>query len=128
LTRPVPSRLRLFLEYWLPTMAYVALIITLSAQPRLQPPFHFQNGDKLSHVLEYFGLGIVLVRALRVSMSRRDPLVAGLVAIVLGVVMAISDELFQAHVPGRESSHLDAMADAAGVVLAQMVYMWFVRD
>ncbi len=118
----------MFFEYWLPVLAYVALIITLSAQPNLKPPLQFENADKWIHLLEYGGLGFVTVRALRVSLRRRDPLVAGLETLAFGIVMATGDEIFQSYVPGRQSSHLDAMADVAGVIVAVTLYMAFTRD
>jgi VanZ family protein len=124
----MPSRQRLFFEYWLPVLAYATVIIVLSSQPNLKPPFHFENSDKWMHLLEYGGLGFVLVRALRVSMPRRDPLVASLVAFGMSIGMSIGDEFLQSFIPGRESSPLDVMADLAGVLLAQLLYMAFVRD
>jgi len=128
LSRPIKSRSRIFFEYWLPVLAYAAVILTLSAQPRLRPPLDFQGADKWMHLLEYGGLGFVLVRAFRVSMPRRDPLVAGLATLGLGLMMAVGDELFQSTVPGRDSSHLDALADLAGIVVAMLLYMAFTRD
>src|SRR5262245_47241611 len=41
-----------FVRYWLPVLTYVAMIFTLSAQPHLRPPFHFQNADKVVHMTE----------------------------------------------------------------------------
>lgn len=128
LSRPHPSRLRLFLEYWLPVLVYAAVIITLSAQPRLRPPLDFQGADKWMHLLEYGGLGFVMVRAFRASMPRRDPLVAAFFALGLGILMAIGDEYFQSFIPGRDSSHLDALADTAGLIVAMLSYMAFTRD
>jgi VanZ family protein len=128
LPRPIKSRTRVFFEYWLPVLAYAALIVTFSAQPRLQPPVHFSGVDKWLHLIEYFGLGFVLGRALRASMPERNPLVAGFLTIGLGLLMAVGDEVFQSFVPGRDASHLDVMADVAGLVLAMLVYMAFTRD
>lgn len=126
--RPIKSRTRIFFEYWLPVLAYASLIVTLSAQPQLQPPMHFSGADKWAHLVEYFGLGFVLGRALRASMPGRNPLVAGFLTLGLGLLMAIGDEVFQSFVPGRDASHLDVMADLAGLVLAMLVYMTFTRD
>jgi VanZ family protein len=124
----VKPRTRVFFEYWLPVLAHAALIITLSAQPRLRPPLSFQGADKWMHLIEYGGLGFVLARALRVSMPKRDPLVAAFSTIGLGLVMAIGDEVFQSFVPGRHSSRFDVMADMAGLIVAMICYMAFTRD
>lgn len=128
LAHQVHGRGRLFLEYWVPVLLYVAAIVSLSAQPQLRSPLQFDQADKVLHLIEYAGLGWVMVRALRVSLPRRDPLTAALVALAVGALIAVGDELFQSFVPGRDSSHLDFMADVAGLLLAQLAYMAFLRE
>jgi VanZ family protein len=51
----------------------------------------------------------------------------GLAAIVIGMVVGASDELYQRGIPGRDSNPRDFLADSAGVVLAQIVRVTF-RD
>jgi VanZ family protein len=43
-------------------------------------------------------------------------------AILLGGLVAISDELYQSTVPGRHANPLDAVADVVGVALAAIVW------
>jgi VanZ family protein len=112
-----------FVRYWLPVLAYVALIFFVSAQPRLRPPGPFHNMDKLAHVGEYGVLGYLLVRALRTLPRLEAPLAGGLLAVAIGLAIGVSDELFQSTVPGRESSALDALADGAGLLLAQLSHL-----
>ena len=119
---PRPSLLRSFVSYWLPVLLYLTVILIVSAQPQLQPPIRFSNSDKFYHVGEYLVLGLLLVRALRYSAFPRSPLAASVAAIAIGVLFGIGDEMFQATVPGRESSMLDAAADAIGLSLAQVLY------
>jgi VanZ family protein len=128
LARPTKSRKRIFVEYWLPVLLYVAAIATVSLQPSVRPPVSFHGVDKWLHLIEYAGLGFVLVRALRISMPRRDPLVAALVTLGIGMVLAVADEFLQSFVPGRDSSLHDVMADWAGLVVAMTLYMVFTRD
>jgi VanZ family protein len=116
-----------FLRHWLPVLAYVAVIFAVSSQPYLGPPFQFENSDKVMHVLEYLGLGLLVGRALRGSRSDATPLAVGLAAIVIGMVVGASDELYQRGIPGRDSNPRDFLADSAGVVLAQIVRVTF-RD
>jgi VanZ family protein len=113
---------------WLPVLVYVAIIFTLSAQPYLTPPFHFRNGDKLAHTLEYGGLGVLLVRAMRSRSGWDRPLAAGLVALAIGLGIAAADEKFQAFIPGRDSSLFDWMADAGGLILGQLAYLAMRRE
>ena len=108
---------------WLPILAYVALIFTLSSQPRLASPFHFTEGDKLAHTLEYGGLGFLLVRGIRMRTRLTGPLAGGLAAVLIGFVIAAADEFWQSHVPGRLSTVLDWFADANGLVLAQLAFL-----
>jgi VanZ family protein len=108
---------------WLPILAYVALIFTLSSQPRLAPPFHFANSDKLAHTLEYGGLGFLLVRAFRRRTRLSGPVAGGLAAVAIGLVIAGFDEYWQSHIPGRDSNVLDWIADGQGLILAQLAFL-----
>ena len=121
------SRSATFARYWLPVLAYVALIFILSSMPRLRPPFGFVNSDKVVHMGEYLILGWLLGRGLRTVPRLGSLLAAGLTAIALGSAVACADELYQAHVPGRDSSVLDWTADFLGLTLAQVGYVWLKR-
>lgn len=118
----------LFLLYWLPVLIYLTVILVLSAQPYLSPPVEFPFADKLMHTLEYFGLGILVVRGLRATMRIHLPLVAALLALSFGIVVGTGDEYFQSFVPGRSSDAFDLLADTFGCVLAQLVYLAFTRE
>ena len=119
---------RVFRTRWLPVLAYVALIFTVSAQPHLAPPLHFQNGDKVAHLCEYGVLGFLLVRALRASYPARGALAIALLTILVGMSIAAADEKFQSFIPGRESSVLDWFADSMGITLAQIVFFAVAKD
>jgi len=114
-----PGSARHFFQFWLPLLAYVALIFTLSAQPYLKPPLQFENSDKVMHLLEYGGLGILLLRVVRSSQPRRG--LAAIAALAIGMALGALDEKFQAFIPGRDSSVFDWLADSVGVGLAQVL-------
>ena len=118
----------LFMLYWLPVLLYLTVMLVLSAQPYLTPPFEFPNSDKVMHVLEYFGLGVLVVRGLRATMRITLPLVAALIALSFGILVGTGDEYFQSFVPGRQSSPFDLLADTLGLLLAQLVYLAFTRE
>jgi VanZ family protein len=118
----------LFIIYWLPVLLYVTVIAVLSSQAHLRPPLEFRYGDKIMHVLEYFGLGVLVARALRASMRIHLPLVASLLALSFGIVVGTGEEYLQSFVPGRVSSPFDLLADTAGLMLAQLVYLAFTRE
>ena len=116
-----------FARYWLPVLAYLAVIFSLSAQPNLTPPLRFQNSDKLYHLAEYGGLGLLLARALRPELPGARPIAVASLAVLIGSGVGAADERFQASVPGRDSSPFDWTADTAGVALAQGVFAWLAR-
>ncbi|OFW75304.1 MAG: hypothetical protein A2Y55_05030 [Actinobacteria bacterium RBG_16_68_12] len=102
------------LRLWLPVVAWAGLIFALSSIPDLGTGLGGWDLllRKLAHAAEYAVLGALLVRA-----THR----AGL-AVTLGVLYALSDELHQALVPGRQGSPVDAAIDALGVVCG--VLLW----
>lgn len=121
-----PARVRfiiLFLKYWLPVLVYVTAIFVLSAQPYLKPPIRFPNADKFYHLGEYLLLGWLLARAFRVSLRVPYPVMAAMMALAFGVLVGASDEFFQSFVPGRTCDIFDLLADTAGLVLAQMLFV-----
>ena len=127
--RPQERRFfHVFLLYWLPVLLYLTVMIVVSAQPHLKPPLDFHNADKLMHLLEYFGLGLLVARALRATMRIHLPLVAALLALSFGIVVGTGEEYFQSFIPGRVSSPFDLLADTAGLMLAQLVYLAFTRE
>ena len=116
-----------FLRYWLPVLAYVGVIFILSAQPGLKPPLKFEYSDKVAHILEYGGLGVLLARALITLPRMRSLALAGLSAVAIGTGVAAADELFQSTVPNRDSSVYDLIADTIGLSVGQVIYVWFKR-
>ena len=99
---------KIFLN-WVPVLLYVSLIFVLSSRP-----IHISEGtDKILHFLEYALMGFFTTRAAMLTWNLprwAGWALGGAVAAVLGV----GDELHQAFVPGRDSSGLDALADALG--------------
>ena len=126
--REQPRFFVLFMRYWLPLLAYITTIIFLSAQPYLRPPLQFHESDKLYHVLEYLGLGVLLARAAHASAASWRPVTVALASLLGGILVGTSDEYIQSFVPGRDSSGFDLLADTAGLALAQVLYRAFIRD
>ena len=115
------------LYYWLPVVAYVVLIFTLSSIPNLAPPFHFRNSDKVVHAMEYSILGFLMTRALRTIPPLQGVATAAGLALVMGSTIGVLDEIYQKGTPGRESSPLDWLADTLGLTLAFLLYLWYQR-
>ena len=53
---------------------------------------------------------------------------ATVLAAVLGCCVAAGDEYLQSFIPGRRSSAFDFMADAAGIMIAQLATLLIARD
>jgi VanZ family protein len=96
------------LTLWLPVVVWAGLIFAVSSVPSLDSGLGTWDLvlRKCAHVAEYAVLGALLERALR-----REPL-----AILAGSAYAITDELHQSFVSGRQGSPLDWLVDTAGVV------------
>jgi VanZ family protein len=102
------------LALWLPVALWATLIFALSARPDLSTGLGSWDliVRKAAHVAEYAVLGALLVRAL----SRPSA------AFALGLVYAITDEIHQSFVRGRNASPLDVAIDALG--LAAGIAVW----
>jgi VanZ family protein len=111
-----------FLRFWFPVLLYVTLIFTLSSIPNLKVPDFPGLSDKLVHATEYGILGFLMVRALR-GTTVASSLPAALIALLFGLVIGVSDELYQAHVPGRVSDPLDFAADASGLAVSAILFL-----
>jgi VanZ family protein len=103
------------LRLWLPVVGWAALIFALSSVPDLGTGLGGWDLvlRKLGHAAEYAVLGVLLARAIRST----------LLAVVVGASYAVTDELHQMLVPGRQGSPRDVLIDAAGVLAG----VWFAR-
>ncbi len=99
-------------------------IFYLSHQPSLEviPPL-FQYQDKVLHAGMYF--------ILSVSMIVNRDLCRGFhpvpIIFILGLIYAVSDEIHQSFVPGRDCSAGDVLADIVGLSIALSVYLRYHR-
>jgi VanZ family protein len=122
---PGPSGRALFLFYWLPVLAYVGFIFSLSSIPGAKVPGPFPFMDKLAHLLEYSLFGLLVGRAIRFTWTGAGRAAMTLGAIGIGAVTGLLDELYQRGVPGRSSDPYDWLVDVlavtAAVVLTQVV-------
>jgi VanZ family protein len=99
---------------WLPVVAWAALIFTLSSIPNLSTA-EGTVGDVLSygaHATEYAIFGVLLARAVD----------ARLLAWAAGVAYAVTDEIHQSFVPGRQTSAFDLLVDAVGLAVGIALY------
>jgi VanZ family protein len=91
---------------------YAALIFHFSAQSNPLPVLSENVWDKALHTVEYAGLALLVSRAWQEEGVGRGW--ALVLAIVVTMLYAASDEVHQLWVPGRDSSVFDWSADAIG--------------
>jgi VanZ family protein len=94
-------------------VAWAALIFGLSSIPDLGTGLGGWDLvlRKLAHAAEFGVLAALLVRAIRDTWW----------AIGLGIAYALSDEIHQSFVPGREGAVLDFAIDSVGVVVGAVL-------
>ena len=111
-----------FLRIHGPAVAYASLIFILSSIPTLKSPdLGISFEDKIYHILEYAAFGILLQRGAELSGGRSLKRI--LLISILGICYGASDEIHQLFVPGRECDLFDFLADAAGVLTGQALFL-----
>jgi VanZ family protein len=111
------------LHYWLPPLLWMGLIFFLSAQSSL--PHHPDILldlilKKVAHVMEYGILAFLLWRALSRELDTLS-WSALVIAFLVSVLYAASDEYHQTFVPGRNGTPVDVSIDAVGALIALLV-------
>lgn len=109
------------LRAWLPALLWMGLIFYLSSRPDL-PCHPDERADfvlkKAAHVVEYGILALLLWRALANTSQTDSP---ARWVFLLSLLYAISDEVHQLFVPGRNGTPLDVLFDALGAALALLL-------
>ncbi len=117
----MPTRTRLW--SWGPVCLWAGMIFVSSSMP--VPPeaqaLLLHGMDKVMHGFEYGILSYLVARAFRRTAPGWSPLCIAVWAVLLSSLYGVSDEVHQAFVPTRTADPLDALADAAGAVVAQLV-------
>jgi VanZ family protein len=98
---------------WAPVVVWAGVIFLFSSIPDLGTDLGTWDlvGRKVAHALEFALLGALLLRAVG----------RPAVAVALGSLYALTDEVHQAFVAGRVGSPLDWAIDTVGVVLGVLV-------
>jgi VanZ family protein len=101
---------------WSAVLLWMGAIFALSDIPSLKSPFEPLYDfilRKLAHVTEYGILTALLIIALRLHTRRNAH--ALVIAALIAILYAVSDEWHQSFVPGREGTLRDVAVDALGV-------------
>lgn len=109
-----------FIRYWLPSFIWMAVIFAFSAKQNVKiAPTQEENFFifKTLHMLEYAWLYILNYRALSNTTKAKKPAVR-LMAFLLTIAYASTDEFHQLFIPSREGRLRDVIIDAAGAIFA----------
>ncbi len=123
---------QLTLRKWILVGAYLALIFGVSSIPQSSLGHtYFRMSDKLAHLAEYAGFGLLLSVAFGSTFRRVRRWVLLVVVVLIGAAVGALDETYQMTVPGRERELLDWVADVAGVLVGSCLAMalgsWMAR-
>ena len=108
---------------WLPVMVYMAGIFVASSLS--DPPMPSDVPDVSLHEAAYFGLTLLLIRA--VARGRWAGVTVGTLSIawLIAVGYGATDEWHQSFVPNRHAEWRDLQADAIGAFAAAViVWLW----
>lgn len=118
---------------WLPALLWAVAIYAFSAQPSPYdalptswPDSWYELLGSALHFMEYTVLVFLLARALVWRARPAEP--ALLAAILLGALYALSDEIHQVFVPGRDFQTLDLVLDWTGALFGVWLYLLSVRQ
>jgi VanZ family protein len=108
--------------YWLPAIFWMIVIFAFSARPAVQTStIDWQDFavKKTAHFVEYAVLTVLFIYSIRrtTSLSLINSII---VALILSVVYAVSDEFHQSFVPGREPRIRDVFVDILGSLSASL--------
>lgn len=116
----------LTLRAWILAGAYLALIFGISSIPQSTlSQTVFKISDKMAHLAEYTGFGLLLTVAFRGSLRRAPRWALVAVVVVVGAAVGALDETYQLTVPGRARELLDWVADVVGVFIGVGLAMGF---
>jgi VanZ family protein len=112
------------IRHWLVLYLYmVAIFIGSSISDESFPQvLGWTFMDKVAHFVEYFFLGILCIRALRISNTRYPPIAVFVTALFFCAIYALSDEIHQHFVPGRTLEMGDVLSDILGSFVGFITY------
>jgi VanZ family protein len=116
---------REFVRYWLPVIAYAALMFSISSLPIRLRRVPFRHYDKVFHFFEYGIYAWLWYRALKGATSLSSWARIAIATVLICTVFGVMDELYQVYTPYRTTDIYDLAADAFGsfaaVILAVIV-------
>ena len=82
---------------------------------------------KSAHIIAYFILGILMYRALRITIRRWRTRTVASFALLSCSLYAVTDEIHQLFVPGRSGELRDVMIDSIAALVGVGLCAWLMR-
>ena len=100
-------------------VAYMILILGLSSIPAQDfPKTWLLTWDKLIHLVEYFILGVLVMKSMNTISYRTLKIV-----LPFGILFGGLDEYLQSFISGRFASEWDILADTIGVAIGALLIL-----
>jgi VanZ family protein len=116
--------LRTVLIFWVPLLAWFLVIHNFSATPATDlPKVGIPFADKAFHMVEFFVLGVLLIRAFDKSDFKVSLAKLVILAIIIALCYGGFDELYQRTRPDRTCDFFDFLADSVGSIVGIIIYM-----
>jgi VanZ family protein len=116
--------IRTILIFWVPLVAWFLVIHNFSATPSTDlPKVSIPFADKIFHMVEYFVLGVLTIRAFDKSEFKVSLAKLAVLAIIIALCYGGFDELYQRTRPDRSCDIFDFMADSLGAIAGVIIYM-----
>jgi len=111
--------------YWVPAILWMGVMFFFSSLPDAATPGRFLISDKILHGAEYLILAFLILFALQRTTSLNF---AGCfwIALIIGTLWAISDEIHQLYVPTRNFDFKDMAADIGGILILFLI-LWILQ-
>lgn len=110
-----------FLGLWLPVAVCMGVIFYAASRPAKDVPLLFPFQDIVFHGIIYGTLALLFFRALKNTCLGYSFTRIFAVTLIFSGLYALSDELHQLFVPGRDCSIFDLLIDFAGSFLASLL-------
>lgn len=102
----------------IPFIIATIVIFWVSHQPKIElPDVGIFSTDKILHFIVYFCYTILFITFLigNFKLNTRKIII---IALIYSIFFAISDEIHQSFIPGRDASIYDFIADCIGILFA----------
>ncbi len=114
-------------------LPWIGLMIAITVQSSFSglpiPTFGLSFSDKILHFSVFGLLGLLMTRGMLHTQSASLKNKSMWIAVITGMLFAITDEWHQSMVPGRTPEVLDWVADALGILLFSYLYWrWYHRE